>query len=126
MESWFERLPESAQGAWSPMPQYLVVQWEAIPFLPWIQYFGSWDFNDRTGQPSRVEHFSQPLELDLEVGSFIERSGRQFDLSSADLLDESGSTHYDFPRSVDAPHLVIRLDSSDTYLLDDRAYQSTS
>jgi hypothetical protein len=125
LDAWFGRLPESAGRASAPFPQYLVVQWDAISFLPWIQYFGSWNFEGQTGQRSGVTHFSQPLELDLERGTFLERGGQAFVLSTADLLDQSGSKHHVFPEYEGGPHLLMRMDSFETYLLDDRAYRST-
>jgi len=125
LDSWFERLPEAAGDAQAPIPQYLIAPWEAIALLPWVQYYGSWSFDDRVGQLSDVRHFSQPLELDLARGTFLERGGQSFSLSTADLLDESGSMHYAFPHNASGPHLLMRLDSSATYLLDDTAYRST-
>ena len=125
LDSWLAGLPEPAGGAGTTIPQYLVVQWEAISFLPWIQYLASWSFDDGAGQSSDVSYFAQPLELDLERGTFLERGGRAFSLSSADLLDESGVMHYAFPQNQAGLHLLIRLDSSEVYLLDDRAYRST-
>jgi hypothetical protein len=125
LDSWLEQLPEGAEGAGAPIPQYLVVQWEAISFLPWIQYFGSWSFDGGTGQASTVRGPLQPLRLDLERGTFLERSGHLFNLSTADVLDDSGSTHFAFPQNEGGPHLLIRMDSSENYLLDDQAYRST-
>jgi dolichyl-diphosphooligosaccharide--protein glycosyltransferase len=124
VDAWLDRLPEAAPEANTSIPQYLVVQWEAIALLPWIQHYGSWDFTDGVGVSSEVLQFSQPLELDLENGRFTERSGRAFDLSSADLLSSSGVRHFAFPQNGGGLHLLMRMDSYAAYLLDDRAYRS--
>jgi dolichyl-diphosphooligosaccharide--protein glycosyltransferase len=124
-DAWFDRLPESAGYPLPAGPQYLVVAWDALSLLPWIQYYGSWSFESARGEPSAILRSLQPLELDLESGRFLARSGQAFHLSTADLLGESDSIHYAFEGNPAGLHLLIRLDTSAAVLLDERAYQST-
>lgn len=125
VDSWFKEDAFSTEVDELPVPQYLVVQWEAISFLPWIQYYGSWNFEENEGRIHAVVKRVQPLELDLEKGKFIDRSGGEVELVSADLLGEREVEHIDFTHQEMGLHLLIRLRDSDVYLLDDQAYRST-
>lgn len=124
VNSWFEKAAWAGPVEELPVPQYLVVQWEAISLLPWIQYYGSWDFEQYKGDMNTIVNHVQPLELDLERGSFVDRSGREIELLSADLLDEQGAEHFDYSHQAEGVHLIIRMEDSDVYLLDHQAYTS--
>lgn len=125
LDAWLENPHTDQRIVALPFPHYLVVQWDAVSFLPWIQHFGSWSFEHEQGLKTTEVTFAQPLELDLENGRFTERAGRQFDLVSADILQNSGPTHYDYPESAGGLHLLLNADRSEVYLLDDQAYRST-
>ncbi len=125
LAAWFDDLRKADQPTPRPEePQFLIVQWEAISFLPWIQYYGSWDLNALEGRGGQVITVPQPLELDLESGRFLTREGRTYYLVSADLLDETGRKHYDYSGNPAGFHALTNMRSGQVYLLDDRAYQS--
>jgi hypothetical protein len=125
LDEWFEEA--STLNANTPVqaPQYLVVQWNAITYLPWIQHYGSWDFETQSGAPRDSFYRLQPLELDLQNGVFVERGGQTFQLSSADILNGTGSRHYEFSGQEDGLHLLLNSSAADVYLMGDLAYQST-
>jgi hypothetical protein len=113
---------------YSPDPtlksQYIIVQWEGIPSLPWIQYYGSWDFETLEGQRSEVSRVIMPLELDLETGLFRFDEGKILPVVTIDLLDETQSQHYDYPENGGGPHLLLNNATGEVLLLDERAYRS--
>ena len=124
METWLDELGNYDDQGSLDLPQYLVVQWEAVPFLPWIQYYGSWDFDEGEGQQSRVVQVVSPVQLDLETGEFIvEGEGTGF-VVTVDILDEGGAQHYDYPENAGGPHLLLDAASSQVLLLDEQAYES--
>ncbi len=96
MRSWLEGLSEDDVSTSTLPPQYIILQWEAIHFLPWIQYFGSWDFKEGEG--------------------FV---------VTVDILDEGGLQHYAYPENAGGPHLLLDTGSSGVILLDEMAYNST-
>ena len=125
MRSWLEELSEDDFNTSTIPPQYIILQWETIPFLPWIQYFGSWDFKEGEGQRSRVVDVRQPEELDLNTGAFVmEGEGEGF-VVTVDILDEGGLQHYAYPENAGGPHLLLDTGSSEVLLLDETAYNST-
>jgi hypothetical protein len=105
--------------------QYLIVQWEGIPALPWIQFFGSWDFKTHEGQRSRVSKVMRPLELDLETGIFRFDGDQILHAVTVDILDESEGQHYDYPANAGGPHLLLNNATGEVMLLDETAYRST-
>jgi dolichyl-diphosphooligosaccharide--protein glycosyltransferase len=124
MSSWLADLSEDGVGTSTLPPQYLVLQWEALQFLPWIQYFGSWDFNEGGGQRSRVVDVRYPEELDLNTGALVmEGEGEGF-VVTVDILDERGLRHYAYPENAGGPHLLLDSASSEVLLLDETAYNS--
>jgi hypothetical protein len=124
METWLDELGNYDDQGSLDLPQYLVVQWEAVPFLPWIQYYGSWNFDEGEGQQSRVVQVVSPEQLDLETGEFmVEGEGTGF-VVTVDILDEGGTQHYDYPENAGGPHLLLDAASSQVLLLDERAYES--
>lgn len=124
-QTWFDHLGVSvAPVRETEAPQYLVIPWEGISFLPWIQYYGSWDFMDEEGRASTVLPVPQPLELDLASGRFLSRTGQSYELVTADLLDSGGAQHYEYPGDPAGFHLLVNMQGGAVYLLDDRAYRS--
>ncbi|MFA9492236.1 MAG: hypothetical protein ACERK1_13530, partial [Anaerolineales bacterium] len=124
MRSWLEDLNREEASTSSIPPQYIVLQWDALQFLPWIQYFGSWDFTDEEGQASRVVEVRYPEELDLNTGAFVmEGEGEGF-VVTVDILDEHSLQHYAYPENAGGPHLLLDSASSEVLLLDEAAYNS--
>ena len=124
--SWLADLgQEAAAGDSALKPQYLVVQWEGIASLPWIQYFGSWNFDSRTGQRSRVVRVTHPQTLDLEAGQFRFDSEGLLDVYSVDILTATGRQHYDYMENGGGPYLLLNDETGEVMLLDQAAYEST-
>jgi hypothetical protein len=124
MSSWLADLSEDGLSTSTLPPQYIVLQWDALQFLPWIQYFGSWDFDKGDGLRSRVVDVRYPEELDLNTGAFVmEGEGEGF-VVTVDILDERGFRHYAYPENAGGPHLLLDSASSEVLLLDEAAYNS--
>jgi dolichyl-diphosphooligosaccharide--protein glycosyltransferase len=126
LEAWLDGLGRG-ETQLEPLPaaQYLIVQWEGIPALPWIQYYGSWDFETHEGQLSRVAKVIRPLELDLETGIFQFDEDQILHAVTVDILDESVEQHYDYPANAGGPHLLLNNATGEVMLLDETAYRST-
>ena len=125
-EAWLDGLG-SGETRSEPLPasQYLIVQWEGIPALPWIQFYGSWDFETFEGQRSRVSKVVMPLELELETGVFRFHDDQIVQAVTVDLLGDPGGQHYDYPDNAGGPHLLLNNVTGEVYLLDETAYRST-
>lgn len=108
-----------------PGRQYLVVAWEAVRALPWIQYFGSWDFAADEGQRSATSKIARPLQLDLQDGVFRFDDNQVLPVVSVDLLGDPGGEHLEYPDRAGAPHLLLNRLTGEVYLLDETAYRST-
>jgi dolichyl-diphosphooligosaccharide--protein glycosyltransferase len=125
-DAWLDELGRGETHSESlPASQYLIVQWEGIPALVWIQYYGSWDFHTQEGLLSRVSKVMRPLELDLETGVFRFDGDQILHAVTVDLLDESGEQHYDYPANAGGPHLLLNNVTGEVVLLDETAYRST-
>ncbi len=124
MSSWLADLREDEVSTSTYPPQYIVVQWEALQFLPWIQYFGSWDIYEEGGQRSRVVAVMRPEELDLNTGKFMVGGEGEGFVVTVDILDERGLQHYAYPENAGGPHLLLDSASSEVLLLDETAYNS--
>lgn len=124
LDEWFALAAAQDTRFESRPPQYLVVQWDAIAYLSWIQYYGSWDFSTQSGSEGEMVYRFQPLELDLQKGVFIERGGQRFELKSADLLDPNGTEHYEYSGREDGLHLLLNVPAADVYLMGRREYRS--
>jgi hypothetical protein len=126
MDAWLKGLGEAGSPPdLARAPQYLLVQWEGIPSLPWIQYYGSWDFETLEGQRSRVSRVIMPRELDLETGVFQFDGDQILPVVTVDLLDEANSQHYNYPENGGGPHLLLNNETGEVLLLDEGAYRST-
>ena len=126
LEAWLDGLGRGeTQSESLPAAQYLIVQWEGIPALVWIQYYGSWDFETHEGQRSRVSKVMRPLELDLETGVFRFDGDQILHAVTVDILDESVEQHYDYPANAGGPHLLLNNTTGEVMLLDETAYRST-
>jgi hypothetical protein len=113
-----DRIPEMAV-------QYVVLPWEAISSLPWIQTYASWDFETGQGQRSRVLRVGRPESLDLENGQLTYNSGQVLTAVSVDRLMTDAGAHYDYPANSGGPHLLLNEENGEVMLLDERAYRST-
>jgi hypothetical protein len=125
MDAWLVDLEGYRRPEPMHAPQYLVVQWEAIPFLPWIQYLGNWEFEAGSGERSKVAVVRMPLELDLETGTFRFDEGRSARVQTVDILNQGRVEHLDFPENTNGPHLVLNAETTGVVLLDETAYRST-
>ncbi len=124
MAEWMATPEDPGLAATPEPPQYLVTSWDALPLLPWIQYYGSWDFGRGTGKTSSPVLIVQPLKLDLETGMFQSRSGAKERVASVDVLDAQGMQHYDYLVNEGGPHLLLNQATNSVALLDEAAYQS--
>lgn len=124
VDDWFRGSDFTAITTELQSPQYLIVQWEAISYLAWIQNYGSWEFESRSGSTQFFVQRSQPRQLDLEAGLYTDRWGQEHVLASADVFDSSGSQHYEYLDHSGGLHLLIDLDSSDVFLVDSRSYRT--
>lgn len=124
--AWLEDLPaqRSPPNA-SQTPQYIIVSWEGVAALPWIQYYGSWDFKALDGQRSRVSEILRPLRLDLETGIFRYDEEQEIRVVSIDRLGSEDPGHFEYPDNAGGPHLLLNMQNGEVFLLDERAYRST-
>jgi dolichyl-diphosphooligosaccharide--protein glycosyltransferase len=124
--AWLEGLgAEESRSDPLPASQYLIIQWEGIPALPWIQYYGSWDFETHKGQLSRAAKVMMPLELDLETGVFRFDEDQILHAVTVDLLGDPDGQHYDYPANAGGPHILLNNATGEVMLLDETAYRST-
>ena len=123
-DTWLESLG-NGDAPFDPLPAsaYLIVQWDAISFLKWFQYYESWDFATLEGQHSRVWVISMPQELDLNSGVFQFDQDQSVQAVTIDILTEAGVEHYDFP-PTGGPHLLLNNVTGEVMLLDEAAYRS--
>ena len=126
LEAWLDRLEQAdIEAVQAAAPQYLVLPWEGIPSLGWIQYYGSWDFETREGQRSRASKVVRPLELDLETGIFRFDDDQVLPAVTVDLLGGEDGQHVDYPANAGGPHILVNDASGEVMLLDEAAYRST-
>lgn len=124
-KSWLDELGKAVSSSESlPAPAYLVVQWDAIRFLPWIQFYGNWDFAAQQSQPSQVWNIVLPQQLDLNIGIFHYDNGQIAYPISVDIIGDAGVEHHDYPASIGGPHLLVNETSTEVIFLDDSAYHS--
>ena len=107
-----------------PGSQVIIVQWEGVEALPWIQYYGSWDFSTQQGQRSHVLRVAMPLELDMETGVFTFNEDVVVGVASVDRLGGSDEAHFDYPTNAGGPRLLLNNSTGQVFLLDERAYRS--
>ena len=126
LDAWLDGLGRGeTQSEPLPAAQYLIVQWEGIPTLAWIQYYGSWDFHTQQGELSRISKVKRPLELDLETGVFRFDGDQILHAVTVDLLGDPDGQHYDYLANAGGPHLLLNNATGEVMLLDETAYRST-
>lgn len=105
-------------------PQYLVVSWELLRALPWIAYYGAWDFTSKSSELGRVTHLEGAPVIDAQNGLIEVNGGKPIALSTIDLLGRQRSEHREFSRARVHPHLMVDLATNRAILLDDFTYSS--
>jgi hypothetical protein len=106
-------------------PQYLILQWDALELLPWMTYFGTWDFNLQQGQRASITYLNESGHLFLEQGLFQVGEDNFIYLDTIDLLGPGSVEHFEFRRSQDGVHLMVNELTEEIIILDDQAYRST-
>jgi dolichyl-diphosphooligosaccharide--protein glycosyltransferase len=125
IQAWLEERPAQLSTSSTSQPtQYLVVSWEGVAAIPWIQYYGSWDFTIYEGQRSRVWKILKPLRLDLETGVFGYDAEQEIRVVSVDRLGFEDPGYFDYPENAGGPHLLLNMQNGEVFLLDERAYRS--
>ena len=124
LEGWFASLGDTYAGNIPDPAHYIIIPWDAITFLPWIQYYGSWDFLKGEGELSRVEQVKRPRQLDLETGEFFLGEDDSGYVLTVDLIGKTGLQHFVYSENIGGPHLLLDTTSSKVFLLDEVAYQS--
>jgi hypothetical protein len=124
-EAWLGGLGQERSLEVSFPAQYLVVSWEGLPALPWIQYDASWNFATGEGARSRVVRVPHPESLDFQTGILIYGGGEQLGAVSIDILPAPTMAHFDYQANSGGPHLLLNEGTGEVMLLDERAYRST-
>ena len=106
--------------------QYLVVQWEMLRSLPWITYYGGWDFEKEESKRGYASYLTQPTKVDIRSGVLGVPGGRDVHLASVDLMGPDTSQRHEFEHNPIGLHLLINLATDEAVLLDDAAYYSTA
>ena len=106
--------------------QYLVVQWEAFRHLPWITYYGTWDFDDMEGHPANMGYFSKAVRIDRHEGVLAVPGEPLVRLRTLDVLNSKETEHLEFEQNSSDFHLIVNSSTNDAFLLDSRAYRSTA
>ena len=106
--------------------QYLVVQWEAFRHLPWITYYGTWDFDDMEGHPANMGYFSKSVRIDRHEGVLAVPGEPLVRLRTLDVLNSKETEHLEFEQNSSDFHLIVNSSTNDAFLLDSRAYRSTA
>ena len=106
--------------------QYIVVQWELFAYLPWITYYGTWDFDNMEGYPARISHLSKSVRIDRQEGILAAPGEPLVRLRTLDVLNSKDSEHYEFEQNSSDFHLILNSNTNDAFLLDSRAYHSTA
>jgi dolichyl-diphosphooligosaccharide--protein glycosyltransferase len=104
-----------------PAPQYLVVTSENLPLVPWISFYGTWNFQAKNGVHAKVSKLEGELRVDNEQG-VLSLGNQRVTLSTVDALTAQGRQFRDYKRP--GPHLILDMPSSRAYLMDDLAYNS--
>lgn len=105
--------------------QYVAVQWEVLSALPWMTYYGTWDFEASEGQFAHVEYIVQPPRIDMNSGELLGWEVPALKVASLDVLGPGESQHYDFDQDRRGLHLLINQATDKAHLLDSNAYYST-
>ena len=106
--------------------QYVVVQWEMLSSLPWITYYGAWDFENEESKQGIVSYLTQQAEVNTRSGELGLPGGRSVYLASVDLMGTQKSQHHEFEHNPTGLHLLINSAIDEAALLDDAAYYSTA
>jgi dolichyl-diphosphooligosaccharide--protein glycosyltransferase len=124
MDRWIKELGQEDKGYEAPEKQYFVAAWENMRLVPWIAFYGTWDFTRATGEKAWLGQFDQGFEIDRESGAAYKRgSGEGYRLQSIHVLYENKVEKYTYPEN-DGPHLVLVPEGRVHYLMDDTAYNS--
>jgi len=126
-EAEFEAWLADPQGALpaGAGPQYLVLAWDGLAALPWIEYYAGWDFGGAGSARASAAGVLRPEALDLETGAFTFDGGRVLLVAAVDVLAADGVQHYDYPANSGGPFLLLNDASGAVMLLDAQAYGST-
>ena len=118
-------LATSDQPMQRPPTQYLVVCWETMTLLYWIDYYGSWDLVQGKGTHPKTQAVFEAFTVDPDRGVMRFRNGSTpIPVSSVDMLTKQGNRRAIFPMNPGAPHLIINEVARQVFLQDDQAYNS--
>jgi len=105
--------------------QYIVVQWEVIRHLPWITYYGTWNFDDMEGHPANIAYLNKSVRIDRDEGVLAVPGEPTVRLGNLDVLNSKSIDHYKFEENSSDFHLILNSVTNEAFLLDSQAYYST-
>jgi dolichyl-diphosphooligosaccharide--protein glycosyltransferase len=111
-----------------PATQYLVVSWDNMNLLHWIDFYGTWDVATGSGTHAKTQVVDQAFRVDTARGGMVMNGpmgmSAPIPLSSLDRLTTEGARRLNFPANPGGPHLIVNDVNKKVMLLDDLAYDS--
>ena len=101
---------------------YVIVSWENLRLASWISYYGNWDIAAGTSSPGKIQQVRGELRMDSAAGTLVV-GGKSTLLDSMDVVDESGTKHFEWPNGT-GMHVVVNQMSRQVFLMDAKIYRS--
>lgn len=104
--------------------QYLVVAKENLPLIPWISFYGSWNFFQQSGIHGFSRAINERFTIDNDKGLLLLGDRKEkIELKSIDFLSREGRTGKTFNNSGGF-HAIISQETGSYYIMDDLSYNS--
>jgi len=124
MEHWMADLAVTDHGYKAPHKQYFIVAWENVRLMPWISFYGSWDFTTASGVKGWLGRMNQPFDFNRDRGAVYQtESGEGYYLKTIDILGATKAEHLEYAGNT-GPHLLWVPHVGAHFLLDDTIYNS--
>jgi len=101
---------------------YVIVSWENLRLASWISYYGNWDIAAGTSSPGKIQQVRGEVRMDSAAGT-LEVGGKSTLLDSMDVVDESGTKHFEWSNGT-GMHVVVNQMSRQVFLMDAKMYRS--
>ncbi len=103
-------------------PQYLVVSAELVKLMPWVTFFGTWDFEEHSGVHGQVMVLDDSVAFNPELG-LIRKRNQELPLKTLDIFDAKGRKSAVFEHES-ALHGIFFQHQSFFMLMDSLVYGS--
>jgi len=101
---------------------YFIVSWENLRLASWISYYGNWDIASGTSSPGKIQQVRGEVRMDSTARTLVV-GGKSTLLDSMDVVDESGTRHFEWPNGT-GMHVVVNQMSRQVFLMDAKMYRS--